>query len=133
MLEVTRLRQDAQLAGIAGVPRGRCVARRDAHRDGVVAVAVQEELRDAEREALPRRCEDVPLVVRRGIAEERPRRGRRGHEPGGECEVEHAGLGDSRGFRDAWCAARCVGREGGARRGPESQVPSGRVADGDHA
>ena len=41
------------------------VARRDAHGDGVVAVAVQDELRDAEREALARRGEDVALEVRR--------------------------------------------------------------------
>ena len=57
VLEVPGVREDAKLAGVAGVPRGGRVARRDPHRDGLVAVAVEDELRDPEREPLSRRGE----------------------------------------------------------------------------
>ena len=66
-----------ELARVPGVPRGGRVARRDAHRHRVVAIAVEHELRNAQREPLPRRREHVALEVRGRVAEKRSRRRRR--------------------------------------------------------
>ena len=101
VLEVAGVREHAELAWVARVPSGGGVARRDPHRNGVVALAVQEELRDAEREPLPRRGEDVPLEVVPRVAEQGPGRRRRRHEAGSEGEIEHAGLRDDGVERDA--------------------------------
>jgi hypothetical protein len=57
VLEVPCVPEHAQLARVADLVGRGCIARRDSHRDRVVAVAVQHELRDAEREALARRGE----------------------------------------------------------------------------
>ena len=129
VLEVARVREHAELAGVACAPSGSRVARRDAHRDGVVALAVQDELRDAEREALARRGEHVALEVHGRVAEQRPGRRRRGHEAGGEGEVEHAGLRDDGANRDARIGARGALRQRRSPGRPERELSSGRVAN----
>ena len=110
-------------------PSGGGVARRDAHRDGVVALAVQEELRDAEREPLSRRGEDVALEVLGRVAEQRPGRCRRGHEARGEGEVEHAGLRDDGVDRDARGDSGRAARQRPSPGRPERELSSGRVAN----
>ena len=52
VLEVSGVREDDQLARVAGGAGGRGVARRDPQGNAVVAVAVQHELGDAERQLL---------------------------------------------------------------------------------
>ena len=92
VLEVTRSAQEDELARIAGLARGRGIARGDAHRDGVVLVTVEHELRDAERKPLARRCELVALGVLLGIAQQRARRLGRRTELRREAEIDHARL-----------------------------------------
>ena len=105
------------------------IARRDAHRDRVVAIAVEHELWNAERESLPRRRELVALEVLRRIAEQRPRRLDGRHQAARQGEIEDARLRNGSADPDARVSSRRLGGQGLARRRPERELPSGRVPD----
>ena len=109
--------------------RGRCVAGRDAHGDRVVAVAVEYELRDAERKTLARRRENVALVVGRRVSEQRPRRRGRRREACCESEIEHAGLRDRCADDDPRVDARRLRRQSRVEMPPRTRGglrPNGR-------
>ena len=125
MLEVACTRKDSQLARVA---RGGCrigVRARDLESDGRVALAVQHELVDAERDELARRGEGEHV----GLAEQRSCRRVRGRRDGREPKVGNSGLGDDGARPNRGLRARRVLGQPVPRRRPQREVPTGAVPD----
>ncbi len=130
MLEVPGAWQDAQLALVTDRLRGRCVGLGDGHRDGLVVLAVQQQLRDSEWQAFARRGKRVPLrkVFGRAAQEGSGRLVRR-RSVGRESKVGDARLRHDSARSHPWCRAGRITRERRAGSSPESEMPARAVPD----
>jgi hypothetical protein len=132
MLEVPASGQHHELAQIAGPACALGVAAGELERHGVVRVAVDQELRQAERQPLDWRGEVVAAGHLAGRpAEQAPRRTARQVEPGGLAEVDHTRLGDRPGGAHGGLGTGCPGGEAAPGGRPQRQMAAGRVADHD--
>ena len=130
MLEVTGVRQDSQLTHIAERLRGGAVGLGDEHRDGLVLVAVENELLDSERQALTRGGEHIALGMLLGGSTHQRERGLvRRRDDSGQAEIGDPRLGDDGTKRDPWRGAWRLVRERPSGGGPERKLPACAVPD----
>ena len=133
VLEVPAAGELHELTGIACLAGALRVAAGELDGHGVVGVAVDQELRHAEREPLDRGGEVVAAGQLAGRPAEQARgRAARQAQAGGLAEVDHAGLGDRRGRTHGGLGAGRAGGQAAPRRGPQGEVSAGRMADDDH-